>query len=93
MTDTIAVKACAVCVHCKGSDLFLYCINPEYSYKTKDYIQGVVHTNFSLCVMVRDDENLCGDSARGWKENPSPEPEYYRNLLSVFNGMFKGIFR
>lgn len=92
MTDTNTVKACAACAYCKGTDLFLYCMNPAYSYKSKDYIQGVIHTNYSLCVMVRDDENLCGDSAKGWEETSTPKPEYLPNLWSAFKGMIKEFF-
>lgn len=93
MTDDNQLKACATCIYCDGSDLFLYCTNPSYSYETKDYIYGRVHTNHSLCVMVRDNENLCGDLAKGWKENPNSEPEYYPSLWSALKGAFKGLFR
>jgi hypothetical protein len=43
MTEVAPPKACISCVHCKGSDIFLCCHHPDYSYKTKDYIQGAVY--------------------------------------------------
>lgn len=92
MTDPTPLKACATCVYCKGNDIFLYCTNPDYSYETKDYIQGTIHTNYSLCVLTRDNEKLCGDVARGWEEKSSTEPEYHRGLWSAFKGLCKEFF-
>lgn len=92
MTDTTSIKACAVCIYCKGSDIFLYCMNPDYSYKTKDYIEGVVFTNYPLCVLARDNKNLCGDAARGWQEKPSIELKYHSNLWLAFKKMCKEFF-
>jgi hypothetical protein len=89
MTDSHKLKACADCIHCKGVDTFLSCHHPDYSYQTKDYIQGVIYTNYRLCVMVRDNEKLCGDSARGWQENPLKEPEYFPDLWAAFKDMVK----
>ena len=92
MAEVAPPKACISCVHCKGSDIFLCCHHPDYSYKTKDYIQGAVYTNYSLCVIVRDNEKLCGDSAQGWEKNPLPEPVYFPRLWSSFKGMLKEFF-
>ena len=90
MTDSI--KACSNCIHFKDGSLFPYCHNLEYPYETKDYIEGVVYTNYSPCVFVREDEKMCGDEGRGWKENPTKEPEYHDSLLKAFKGMIKEFF-
>lgn len=90
MTDSI--KACSDCIHFEDTGMFAYCRNLDYSYETKDYINGKIYTNYSSCAFVRDDENRCGDEARGWVENPNKEPEFHESLWSAFKGMIKALF-
>lgn len=89
MTESTSVKGCINCIHYDDNDLFPLCKHPDYSYKTKDYIRGDVYTNHSLCVLVREDEKRCGDSARGWEENPLKKPEYYPSIWEAFKGFFR----